>query len=440
MIRILRGDCRDVLPMLDAGSVHCCVTSPPYLGLRRYLPAGHPDAHREIGQEHVYDCLGWATGARCATCFICVLTGVFREVRRVLRDDGVCFVNMGDAYANPDKGGYQNTRTRGDSMQASNLASDLIGAANRQPQGWLKPKDIMMQPHRLALSLQADGWYVRQDIVLHKLNPMPESIRDRCTKAHEYLFLLSKRQRYYWNADAIAEPCSANTHARLAQDVESQQWSLRAHAGEGRGGRPMKAMAPRGYAHSRGVAGWASGPGSHRAADHAQPHDGPQKLPASPKQADDPNLVKDATVSARMGRGAGWRKAYANNGVGFGHGYDAGARQRGRVKNNASFDAAMQVNPETRNKRSVWTFASEPYRDAHFATFGTELVRTCLLAGCPEGGTALDPFGGSGTVGLVADRMHRHAVLIDLNDAYADMMNKRITLESPLFAEVEDQL
>lgn len=226
--QILVGDCLQLLRELPAKSVHCCVTSPPYWGLRDYGVDG------QIGLE------------KTAAEFLQRLVEVFREVRRVLRDDGTCWVNMGDSYAgsrSPAAPGLVQSRRRdNEPVPRSDIA--VPG---------LKPKDMMGMPWRLAFSLQDDGWYLRQDIIWNKKNPMPESVRDRCTKAHEYIFLLSKSRRYYFDQEAILEQCSSNTHARLSQDLQNQIGSERANGGSKTNGN-MKAVARK----SNGV-GWAHG-------------------------------------------------------------------------------------------------------------------------------------------------------------------------------------
>lgn len=362
---ILVGDVRTRLRQLADNSIHCIVTSPPYWGLRDYGVDG------QIGLE--------ASPAE----FIATMVDVFEELRRVLRPDGTCWVNMGDSYAGgrrgPDTGsvlqGSRSNQAQTRAAQAAMVSSRrrddaLIPRSDIRVPG-LKPKDLVMMPHRLAIALQDAGWWVRQDIVWHKPNPMPESVRDRCTKAHEYIFLLTKSEKYYFDQDAIAEPVSANTHARLSQDVQNQIGSTRANGGTD-AGRPMK---------------------------------------------------------------AGGRKLYSGTGVGFGRGYDKVAKPR--VKNNASFDEAMAIMPDTRNKRSVWTITTQPFSEAHFATFPPELPETCIRAGCPPGGMVLDPFFGAGTTGLVADRLQRNCIGIELNPAYAEIARKRIQAESTLFAEIE---
>jgi DNA modification methylase len=309
-VRILRGDCREVLRTLPAESVHCVVTSPPYFGLRDYGVAG------QIGLEASPDE------------FVDELVAVFREARRVLRPDGTAWVNLGDTYAGGGNGG-------GGTFAAERANWRVVPprSGQRASVNGLKPKDLVGVPWRVAFALQADGWYLRQDIIWSKPNPMPESVRDRCTKAHEYLFLLSKSERYYYDADAIAEQ------------------------------------------------------GSGRIAGNKTP------------TADRDGIIEHA----------------AN-----GHG----------------IFSAQQRPCDTRNKRSVWEVTTQPFPEAHFATFPPALIEPCILAGCPKGGTVLDPFGGAGTTGLVADRHGRDAILIELNPDYADMAERRIRSDAPLFAEV----
>lgn len=348
---ILIGDVREQLRTLADNSVHCIVTSPPYWGLRDYGVDG------QIGLE--------ASPAE----FIAAMVDVFEELRRVLRPDGTCWMNMGDSYAT---GAGAVGRPPGGSDQGERFIRR--GMVNTQPnrkklEGF-KPKDLCMMPHRLAIALQDAGWWVRQDIVWSKPNPMPESVRDRCTKSHEYIFLLTKSERYYYDAEAITEPVSAGTHARLSQDVQAQIGSARANGGAKTNGA-MKAVG---------------------------------------------------------------RKVHAGTGVGFGRGYDKVVKPR--VKNNASFDEAMAIMPERRNKRSVWTITTQGFSEAHFATFPPELPETCIKAGCPPGGIVLDPFFGAGTTGLVAERLQRDCIGIELNPTYAEIARRRIVSDCPILADV----
>jgi DNA modification methylase len=219
--RVLIGDCIESMRTLQDQSIHTCVTSPPYFGLRDYGMAG------QIGLEE--------TPAE----FIARLVEVFREVRRVLRNDGTLWVNMGDSYASI-AGGYASCGSAGkqDMVSQATRGAVLRGKRRSPPMG-LKQKDLMGIPWRLAFALQDDGWYLRQDIIWHKPNPMPESTRDRCTKSHEYLFLLSKSPRYYYDQDAIKEPVALSSITRMAQDLEQQRGSDRV---PGKSNDPMKAV------------------------------------------------------------------------------------------------------------------------------------------------------------------------------------------------------
>jgi len=202
MNRVIFGDCRDTMRDLIAHGVkvQMCVTSPPYFGLRDYGHAG------QLGLE--------ATPAE----FVAAMVEVFGLVRELLADDGVLWLNLGDSYSN---GGRQ-TRDPGKSKLHPAFTGEDNAVTTFRPDDGAKPKDLLGIPWRVAFALQADGWYLRQDIIWHKPNPMPESVTDRCTKAHEYLFLLSKSERYYWNAEAMREKAAETSVARWAQDVEGQ--------------------------------------------------------------------------------------------------------------------------------------------------------------------------------------------------------------------------
>lgn len=340
-VKILQGDVRDQLATLPDQSVHCVVTSPPYYGLRDYQVAG------QIGLED------------SPAEFIATLVDVFREVRRVLRSDGTAWVNMGDSYA--ANRGYQVANAIRGGHDAAEAAA-VSGRGMKCAEFGLKPKDKMLIPHRLAIALCDDGWYVRDDIVWAKPNPMPESVRDRCTKAHEYIFLLAKSERYYFDADAIAESASS-------------------------AGDPDNAKAPD---------GWDAGSGLHGSI-----HQRGRDKGASGNKASKPSSARGCPE----GSGSNVAGSVPWEGI-------------------------------TRNKRSVWTVATKPFKEAHFATFPPDLIEPCILAGCPAGGTVLDPFGGAGTTGLVSDRHGRNAILIELNPTYADMAKRRIVGDAPLFAEV----
>jgi DNA modification methylase len=330
VISLRVGDCLQTLRSLPSESVNTCVTSPPYFGLRDYGHAG------QIGLEQTPDE------------FVTKLVEVFREVRRVLRDDGTLWLNLGDSYArNPAKGQHK----PGDSGKQAYIYDTGNGRASCTAQTGLADKQLIGIPWRVAFALQADGWTLRQDIIWHKPNPMPESVKDRCTKAHEYIFLLSKGPRYYFDNEAMQE--DAIYGARGSEF----------HTGK--------------------------------------------------------------TGAHQMGRSS------------------AGPRQsKVRGEFNGKTNAvpgreAFRAIRDTRNRRSVWTVATKPFKGAHFATFPPDLIEPCILAGSPRGGVVLDPFGGSGTTGLVADRHGRDAILCELNPAYAEMAAARIAEDGALFGRVE---
>jgi DNA modification methylase len=290
---------------------------------------------------------------------------VFRLARDVLKDDGTLWLNLGDSYASSGGAGIQ-----GQNGQRINRTKRTTPARKRTTHGNLKPKDLMGQAWRVAFALQADGWYLRSCIIWAKANPMPESCRDRPTTAHEYIFILSKSSTYFYDFQAVKEPSSDNSHAR----------------------RKLKP-----------VSGHDHGPGAHSTMLHA------------------------------------------SNGVGFGHGYDRLPKERvtkfeqdghgrrhegfneryfGAVKYNDSFNAAVNDLVEDRNMRTVWTFPTEAFKGAHFATFPRALVERCVLAGSRPGDVVLDIFMGSGTVAEVAAGLGRNYIGLEINPSYVEMFRK----------------
>jgi DNA modification methylase len=306
------GDCRDLLSQMAAEGVRVqtCITSPPYFGLRDY---GH---ERQIGLEVEPDE------------YVASLVSVFAAVRSIMADDGTLWLNLGDSYANDGKwGGHTGGK------HAKALHCTPIGR-NKRYTG-LKPKDLIGIPWRVAFALQADGWYLRSDIIWHKPNPMPESVTDRPTKAHEYLFLLAKSERYYYDSEAIQEPCE-------------------------------------------------SGPSDVRKMTESR-----ERIGGKHKALDDP--LSKASASTNIGR---------KRSVG---------------------------SPDGRNRRTVWTVATAPFRGAHFATFPRSLIEPCILAGSPAGGIVLDPFMGSGTTGQVATDLGRQFIGCELNPEYVALHEMRRT-------------
>jgi DNA modification methylase len=357
---IYTGDSLKILRTLADESVQCAVTSPPYFRLRDYGVKGQIGLERTIPE------------------YLARLVEVFREVRRVLRDDGTLWVNMGDSYANDTKwGGVTGGR------HAMALHGAPVGRVKVQT--GLKAKDLMGMPWRLAFALQDDGWYLRSDIIWHKPNPMPDSVKDRPTKSHEYLFLLAKSERYYYDGDAIKEPTTGNAHDRARKD-RPDKWPNAWSAEEGR--------------HDGIGNGRFTAKGKPGVNPKARFHASGQK---ERKLADG----TDGRLDTHLGRGVPWPPEI-------------------RPKQNESFSAAVTRTVERRNKRTVWTLPTKPYSDAHFATFPPKLIEPCILAGSRMGDVVLDCFMGAGTTGLVAREHGRQFIGIELNPAYVRMAKKRI--------------
>jgi DNA modification methylase len=333
-LTLLNGDCRSVLKSMPDESVNCCVTSPPYWGLRDYGVKG------QIGLEANLEE------------YTATMVAIFEDVRRVLRSDGTLWMNMGDSYNVATNKGRRYSATNNKnhgywSKEHDDVRCNVPG---------LKPKDLVGQPWMLAFALRAAGWYLRSDIIWHKRNPMPESVTDRPTRSHEYLFLLSKSGRYYYDAEAIKEPCSEGSAPLLT-------WEERKAKGE-----PMRAVISNNSPALNGK------PDKQRG--HSRRHDG------------------------------------------FNDRWDKMERE--------------EQCTGMRNKRDVWTIAPANYPDAHFATYPPDLIKPCILAGCPAGGLVLDPFGGSGTTGMVALELGRRAVLIELNAEYAKLCEQRCAITQGL--------
>lgn len=307
-------DCLEGLKSLPGNCVDCCITSPPYFGLRDYGVTG------QIGLEETPED------------YVQRLVDVFAEVYRVLKPTGTLWVNIGDSY-----NGYKGNKN---SNSFGSKYSGYRGQPARQSKfglecKHLKPKDLIGIPWMLAFALRSDGWYLRQDIIWHKPNAMPESITARCTKSHEYIFLLSKSAKYYFDNEAIFEPVAMSTIER------SKSKKLPRYGGD--------------------------------------------KYTAMPNKF---YLTKSGNM--------------------------------------------YEPRP-SRNKRSVWSVSTKPFKDAHFATFPDTLIVDCIKAGCPEGGLVLDPFMGSGTTAIVARKLNRNYIGFELNPDYVEISNRRINKELGVF-------
>jgi DNA modification methylase len=375
---IIIGDNRQALKELPDSSVQTVVTSPPYWGLRDYGTAnwtggdescehikdpsktkkfGNDEFNKNRPSREATKLPGYYFKDFCELCgatfednqigleqspddFIEQLCIVFDEVWRVLKDDGTIWVNLGDSYS-----AMRDSKASPDSLRTGD-GTRVSSAANRNPENLrkagLKHKDLVGIPWRFAFAMQARGWYLRSDIIWHKPNPMPESVTDRPTKSHEYIFLMTKSPRYYYDHEAIKEPASDESMARMKRGVSD----------------------------------------SHKNIDGA------------------PGQTKHSMNQAR------------------------------------EYDPSRE-SAELRNKRTVWTISTKPYKEAHFATYPSDLIQPCILAGSKEGDTVLDPFSGSGTTGEVALKHGRHYIGLELNPDYAAISEKRITDAVGMFVDLK---
>ena len=309
--KIYNMDWIEGLNLLDNNSIDCCITSPPYWGLRDY---GQDD---QLGLEKTPDD------------YVAKMVLGFREVKRVLKPEGTLWLNLGDSYSKSESnnGGYSEKSTLSGFTNPNTKGRQANESCNkRKLNHGCKPKDLVGIPWMVAFALRNDGWYLRQDIIWHKPNPMPESVRDRCTKSHEYIFLMSKSSKYYYNNEAIREPIKTSNKGYISARARTAQGAL--------GGKNKHNMERRDYEDIKGA-----------------------------------------------------------------------------------------------NKRSVWTITTKPFKDAHFAVFPEDLIRPCILAGCPKDGIILDPFMGAGTTALVSIKEQRNFIGIELNSEYIKIASDRIQPE-----------
>lgn len=350
MIELHLGDCLDVLKRLKDKSVSCCVTSPPYYGQRDYGVDG------QLGLE------------KTPEEYVQKLVYIFREVKKRLRPDGNLWLNLGDSYTGGGRG-----------------ASDakFIGQGTREAQklgrrdkiDGLPAKNLIGIPWRVAFALQSDGWFLRQDIIWKKNNPMPESVRDRCTKSHEYIFLLTKASRYYFDHDAIKEPSKYPNGPNSAKSIKS----------------------PYGQGFTRNA-----------------------KISSNRKE------LRTNTESRHRSSVKGGQSLEKN---------PSGLRSKRSVWESEDHNLLIQWLAENKPEilkqyldtiPNVWDISTVPFKGAHFATFPPKLAENCILAGCPKEGIVLDPFMGSGTTGMVSKMNGRNFVGIELNPEYLKMAEKRI--------------
>lgn len=374
MITTLHGDCTELLPTLAPGSVQTIVTSPPYFGLRRYS-----DDPREIGNE--------PTPAE----YVDHLVAVFTEAWRVLADDGTLWLNLGDSYANDTKWGG---RTSG--KHAAGLQGTQFIGRNRHLTG-LPSKSLIGIPWRVAFALQDAGWVLRNDIIWHKPNSMPENVNDRLARDHEYLFLFSKQPHYYFNAAAIAEPVRRADQPQYMRAVEIALES-------GLTNEHIDAI--------RAVGITDAGKG---------------RVTQSGAGKNDPRLQALADEAKAVLKG--YYREFLTTSAADSFERSGNKRSQSVVPgNNATHRDDrddVQYNKLTRNRRTVWTLTTEGLRDEHYAPMPEKLIKPCILAGSRPGDTVLDMFAGSGTVLRVAERLQRNSIGIDINADYIEIQKRR---------------
>jgi len=418
MDNLLIGDVREKLKELDDSSIQCCVTSPPYWGLRDYGTAnweggdsdcnhfrdnqvtsscttGHSTSQKSGGvADSIYKKVCKKCGARRKDSqlgleetpeeYVENMVKVFREVKRVLKDDGTCWLNLGDSYYN---------------------------------------KNLMGIPWRVAFALQQDGWYLRQDIIWNKPNPMPESIQDRCTKSHEYIFLLTKSAKYYYDADAIREKSTSDL-----QKV-NKTFSTKTKYGS------------------------VENESKHRQGMHKERGESiVATRPELPKQVEFVSFIRQRTNAKKLSKDTGIKLSkvehwYRNDESGFSYpsiqdwdiireyldDWSIDFKKMDDLMTKIELhDDSVKNNPKGRNKRSVWTITTKPFKDAHFAVFPIEIPTYCIKAGSKEGDVVLDPFMGSGTTALAAQEHGRRWVGVELNPEYVKIIKKR-TQQQVLF-------
>ena len=417
-IKILQGNCIDKIKELEDNSIDCVVSSPPYFGLRDY------GVDEQFGLEKTYQD------------YLANTVKVFETFKPKLKDTATIWWNVGDSYSSGKRTSTTNQSLRGNKE---------YGVTRTPVQNGIKEKDLLMIPNRVAIALQEAGWYIRSEIIWHKPNPMPESVRDRPTSCHEKIWLITKSKKYYYDADAIREPLSSNSLTRLNQDIKNQKGSTRGNGGMKSNGN-MKAVFGK-YQTDENEKKHRQGMSKTRGSKLVETR------PKLPSQKEFVNYLRNKTTLKDLVENTDIKKTtiehwFRNDEIGFAF---PSVEDWNKIKdllddwtekfNNLDYALTyvethldeIQNNPLGRNKRNVWTVTTKPFKGSHFATFPKDLIEPCIKAGCPEGGVVLDPFGGSGTTGIVSALNNRNAILIELNSEYIKIAEDRIDKEVGLF-------
>tara|TARA_R100001443_G_scaffold88669_1_gene95110 strand:+ start:111 stop:1409 length:1299 start_codon:yes stop_codon:yes gene_type:complete len=422
MNKIITGNVLEKINDIEKKSVQCVVTSPPYWGLRDYGDDNQLGLE-ETPEEYVEN-----------------MVKVFREVKRVLKDDGTLWLNLGDSYINQPAGNSNLTFSK---KQKSNFGSHIRHKKSTIGNN-LKTKDLAGIPWRVAFALQADGWYLRQDIIWHKPNPMPESVKDRCTKSHEYIFLLSKSSKYYYDKDAIAEKTLTMDNSNRDRDNQK----LNNTPGRTR----MAGLKTNNYETRNKRSVWAS---KYDDIEHESKHrQGMHKArgekivvtrPLLPTQEEFIAFLKKRTNAKSLANitdislttvehwfrkdNSGFSYPSIEHWNEIRNHIDDKSYQFQTIDNKMTMVShhtdEIKIKKDGKNRRSVWKINTKPYKEAHFAVFPEKLPELCIKAGSKKGDIILDPFFGSGTTGWVAQRLGRKWLGVELNPEYIKIANKR---------------